>query len=258
MAVSARSKMLHHSIDSPVHWNTAHSQECNTAGQQFIISLQKNAEHQQNTAHTKSHNITLHQATRVQVKSTLHQFSAPDQTAAEWQKGQWCTIFADFGGGFLPISEGPHILIQKKWNKAEWQKGQWCAIFADFFRGFYHFQRVPVSSSNIYHCRSFLTGKKGVHLKESKTKLALSFCSWREIDSVWLKSICSCKKSRWLSSTFQTISTNSLTQTILTTRTTNNQNNVFVLDVLKGKFSLFIIHLHHYHPSHHCHQLTVL
>ena len=117
---------------------------------------------------------------------------------------------------------------------------------------------MPVSSSNIYHCRSFLTGMKGVHLKESKTKLALSFCSWREIDSVWLKSICSCKKSRWLSSTFQTISTNSLTQTILTTRTTNNQNNVFVLDVLKGKFSLFIIHLHYYHPSHHCDQLTVL
>ena len=160
--------------------------------------------------HTVSHCTTqnhtvLHQDTRVQVKSTLHQFSAPDQTAAECQKGQWCTIFADFGGGFLPISEGPHILIQKKWNKAEWQKGQWCAIFADFFRGFYHFQR-----SNIYHCRSFLTGMKGVHLKESKTKLALSFCSWREIDSVWLKSICSCKKSRWLSSTFQTISTNKL------------------------------------------------
>ena len=128
----------------------------------------------QNTSkilHTQNHTV-LHQDTRVQVKSTLHQFSAPDQTAAECQKGQWCTIFADFGGGFLPISEGPHILIQKKWNKAEWQKGQWCAIFADFFRGFYHFQRVPLSSSNIYHCRSFLTGMKGVHLKESKPKLA--------------------------------------------------------------------------------------
>ena len=248
MAVSAaRSKMLHHSIDSPVHWNTAHSQECNTAGHQFIISLQKNAEHQQNTAHTISH------CTAPGYKSAGQKYIAPVQCTrpdCSWMtKGTMMYYFADFGGGFLPISEGPHILIQKKWNKAEWQKGQWCAIFADFFRGFYHFQRVPLSSSNIYHCRSFLTGMKGVHLKESKTKLALSFCSWREIDSVWLKSICLCKKSRWLSSTFQTI---------LATGTTNNQNNVFVLDVLKGKFSLFIIHLHHYHPSHHCHQLTVL
>ena len=91
MAVSAaRSKMLHHSIDSPVHWNTAHSQECNTAGQQFIISLQKNAEHQQNTAHTISHcttqyhtvlhKITLY-CTRIQeCRSKVHCTSSVHQT----------------------------------------------------------------------------------------------------------------------------------------------------------------------------------
>ena len=157
--------MLHHSIDSPVHWNTAHSQECNTAGQQFIISLQKNAEHQQNTAHTISHcttqyhtvlhKITLY-CTRIQeYRSKVHCTSSVHQTRLQLndKRDNDVLFLLIFLGGFTTFRGTTHIDTEKV--KQSWMaKGTmmyyfcwfWWRVFTNF-RGTTHIDTEKVKQS---------------------------------------------------------------------------------------------------------------
>ena len=143
MAVSARSKMLHHSIASPVHWNTTHSQECNTAGQQFIISLQKNAEHQQNTAHTISHCITLYytksHCTAPGYKSTGQKYIAPVQCTrpdCSWMpKGTMMCYFCWFWWRVFTNFRGTTHIDTEKVKQSWMAEGTMMCYFCWFFLG---------------------------------------------------------------------------------------------------------------------------